>query len=105
MADWSQQARDDLVHIFVHVARYSRPRARKLVERLRRTEQLTEEHPLIGRIVPEFDAVNIREVIMPPYRVIYQVRSEGVLFLTVIHGRQDLRHLGPASYVVPGDEE
>jgi len=105
MADWSQQARDDLLHIFLHVARDNPAAARRLLARLRRTKGLADEHPLVGRIVAEFDAVNIRECIVPPYRVIYQVRPEGALFLTVLHGRQDLYHLGPASYVVAEDRD
>ena len=103
MADWSQQARDDLIHIFVRVAGDNPAAARKLLGRLRRSEGLAQDHPLMGRIVPEFDAVNIRELIVPPYRVVYQVRPEGALFLTVIHGWQDLGQLGPASYFVPDD--
>ncbi len=29
------------------------------------------DHPDIGRVVPEFDAQNIREIIHPPFRIVY----------------------------------
>lgn len=30
-------------------------------------------HPSIGRVVPEYSDANIRELIHPPFRVIYQI--------------------------------
>lgn len=104
-AEWSQQARDDLIHIFLHVAKDDPAAARRLLNKLRKSEDMVRTHPMLGRVVPEFDVANIREHIIPPYRVIYQISATGVLFLTVIHGRQDLSVLGPAAYVVPDDEE
>ena len=43
--------------------------ARLLLERI---EQL-ERFPLSGRKVPEFDQEGLRELIEPPYRVVYRV--------------------------------
>ena len=100
-AEWSQQARADLLEIFHRVAADNPGAARKLLERLKKSEELVLEHPLAGRVVPEFEVANIRERILRPYRVIYQVQRELILFLTVIHGRQSLRGIGDASFVVP----
>jgi len=33
--------------------------------------ELLEEFPDIGRVVPEFESVKIRELIYPPFRIIY----------------------------------
>lgn len=33
--------------------------------------QTLEEHPDIGRIVPEYDTENLRELIHPPFRIVY----------------------------------
>lgn len=45
---------------------------RQLVtEIFERTETLR-DHPNIGRVVPEYSNPNIRELIHPPFRVIYQ---------------------------------
>lgn len=40
-------------------------------EILASTEMLA-EHPDIGRIVPEFDEPLLRELIRPPYRIVYR---------------------------------
>ncbi len=44
--------------------------------------------PRSGRVVPEMDDENIREVIVGSYRVIYDVNEEAVRILSVIHGAQ-----------------
>lgn len=39
---------------------------------IRKVERLS-PHPLSGRVVPEFNIDSLREVIIPPFRVIYRV--------------------------------
>lgn len=46
--------------------------------------------PLAGRIVPEFDKDDIRELIHGNYRIIYQITLSEVEILTVRHGNQQL---------------
>lgn len=87
---WTEQARADLIDIFEHVAPGNPVAARKLLKRLCESEDLLLEHPLLGRVVPEFEVANIRERLVPPYRVIYQVLPDLVLFLAVVHSRRDL---------------
>jgi toxin ParE1/3/4 len=40
--------------------------------------------------VPEAPTVEIRELVEPPYRLIYRVRYERVEVIAILHGRQDL---------------
>lgn len=44
------------------------------------------ELPRSGRIVPELEIENIREIILGNYRLIYRVREDQVQILTVHHG-------------------
>jgi len=55
----------------------------KLVEPL-------EDLPKPGRIVPEIERDDFREVIKGNYRIIYRVEPEQVSILTVRHGKQIL---------------
>jgi plasmid stabilization system protein ParE len=41
------------------------------------------DHPDIGRIVPEFDQAFLRELIQPPYRVVYRRDAEHVRVVRV----------------------
>ncbi len=90
---WTEHARRDLLEIFAFIAEDRPGAARSVVAGIRASMASTREHPLIGRVVPELDVGNIRERIVPPYRVIYQVRREEVIVLTVIHDRRDLARM------------
>jgi len=61
-----------------------------LVERL----ELLKELPEQGRLVPEWGAPGIREVIHSPYRIIYEVYPDRVEILTLSHERQLLHPRG-----------
>ncbi len=69
----------------------------KVVEAPGRLEQF----PYSGRIVPEFNDENIRELIYGSYRIIYLIR-QGICYITaIIHGSRDiLRHLKPGDWDV-----
>jgi plasmid stabilization system protein ParE len=52
---------------------------------IRRYEQIA-IFPQSGRRVPEYDDPNIREIIEPPYRLIYRIKIDQIDILAVIHG-------------------
>ena len=45
--------------------------------------------PASGRMVPELEDPNLREVIHEPFRVIYQQRENGVDILAVVRAEQE----------------
>lgn len=45
-------------------------------------------HPKLGRMVPEVGREDIRELTVPPYRILYRLRESMCLILTVRHARQ-----------------
>ena len=49
---------------------------------LSRIEQL-EQFPLSGRQVPEFDQPSLRELIQPPYRIVYRLVGSAVQVLRI----------------------
>ena len=49
-----------------------------------------QEFPESGRVVPEVNRPNIRELVFKNYRVIYRVERKQVSILTVRHGKQRL---------------
>lgn len=90
---WTDQARDELLRAFYHIASDRPAAARALVQRIRASLRTACEHPLMGRTVPELDVANIRERIVPPYRIIYQVRRGELIVLSVLHERRELHDL------------
>ena len=89
MVKWSRPARMDLKQIHEYIAKDSRYYAKKVVQTIvEKTEELM-VFPEIGRIVPEIDDPNIRELFVYSYRLIYEISSDGIEILAVIHGRRD----------------
>jgi len=41
------------------------------------------DHPDIGRIVPEFDEPHIRELINPPFRIVYMRETKAIQVIRV----------------------
>lgn len=70
---WTLQAVEDLQAIFDYISKDSRPIARMFVEKIYyHTDQLL-SYPQSGRMVPETDDDNIRELIYRNYRRICMV--------------------------------
>ena len=89
MVKWSRPARMDLKQIHDYIAKDSRYYAKKVVQTIvEKTEELM-VFPEIGRIVPEIDDPNIRELFVYSYRLIYEITPNEIEILSVIHGRRD----------------
>lgn len=85
---WSLQSRDDLREIVLFIAADNPAAAQSFALRLMtRTDSLA-NFPFMGRVVPEADDEHIREIILPPYRIIYQVllRQQVVAIARIWHG-------------------
>lgn len=91
---WTRTSVEHLVAIYEHIAHDAPLYAQRVVDRLTRRSEQIARFPESGRIVPEYEAPDIREVIERPYRIIYRVKAERVEVLAVVHGA---RRLPPAS--------
>ncbi len=49
---------------------------RRLVTEVFDRVELLTEHPELGRVVPEFGQLNLRELIHPPFRIVYRYDKE-----------------------------
>lgn len=93
MVKWTLPAKKDLRKIHDYIAEDSRFYARRVVEDIvEKTEDL-DEHPEIGRVVPELNDQSIRELIVYSYRLVYSLKGETVEILAVIHGKRDFFHV------------
>ena len=82
---WSERASSDIERIYDYIASDNREAARRLITRLyHSTENLT-EFPLAGRSVPKTRR-EVREVIVSPYRIAYEIKDDIIHVLKVQHG-------------------
>jgi addiction module RelE/StbE family toxin len=84
---WTEQALDDLDAVCLFIARDA-PHVASLfaVQAFEATDRL-EEHPRLGRMVPELQIETFREIPLYSYRIIYRIADgETIHILTIHHG-------------------
>jgi len=90
---WMPHSIADLHAIYDHIAEDSPQNALGMLDRLTGREDQLIAHPHSGRMVPEVEREDIRELIETPYRIIYRVVDQRIDILTVMHGAQILREI------------
>ena len=89
MVIWSIPARNDLKQIFEYIAQDSAIYARKVVKNIVEKSMSLKTSPKRGRIVPEINETDIREIFIYSYRLMYQITAKDIYILGVIHGKRD----------------
>ena len=90
---WTDFAIEDLRSISDYISRDSKVYADKHVDKLiSRVDQL-ETNPKSGRVVPEINKEEIRELIEGNYRIVYKYVGETVTILRVHHSARQLKGL------------
>jgi len=93
---WTDPAIDDLAEIIAYIARDSPRYALQVGERIYEAAGKLELGPRAGWVVPEFGLDHFREILMRPYRLIYEIRGQGCYIVAVIHASRDWpRHIQP----------
>lgn len=83
---WTLRAIENLEAIRTYIARSSERYAALHVERLFEAADRLRHFPESGRIVPELQRQDIREVIVGSYRIVYLMGPDVVHIITVFHG-------------------
>ena len=90
---WSELAIQDLKQIHEYIALDSKFYADRFIEKIiTRVDQLESLHTS-GRIVPEFNNEQIRELIEGNYRIVYKIYSSHVGIARVHHAAKLLKEL------------
>ena len=87
---WTDTAQGHLDAIHHYIAQNSPEYAKLMVDRLTRRSQQIAEFPQSGRVVPEYQMEQIREVIESPYRIIYYIKPDQIDVLAVVHAARNV---------------
>lgn len=93
---WSGAAVGDLESILGYIAEDDRPAAMAVLDRLEHRASTLVNMPERGRIVPELREQGItvyRELVEPPWRILYRIESDRVWVLAVIDGRRNVEDI------------
>lgn len=94
---WSAAAGEDLDAILAWVKEQDRPEAAAgILEKIRASAAGLDRLPGRGRVVPEFASLGLmafRELVLPPWRLVYAVEGKIVKVHLVVDARRNLPDL------------
>ncbi len=82
---WTDYAIENLNDIGNYIGKDSIKYAEIIVTDLFNYPDVLSQYPLIGRVVLEFNNVNIRELIRGNYRIVYKILNKKLIDILVIH--------------------
>ena len=93
--EFTTGARQDLLNIYRYIKNAGRPEtARRLSEKVSRACGSLSQFPERGHVPSELEGLGMlycRQIVVKPYRIIYQILGDVVLIHGIIHGRRDIR--------------
>lgn len=88
---WTETAVADLEAIHSFITRDSEYYASVFVLEILDAVKKLENFPRSGRMVPEVNDDDVRELILGNYRLIYQIAKSQIEILTLLHGACDMQ--------------
>lgn len=85
---WSARAVADLVEIGTYVSHERPAAAGALLTRFRDRVRRLREMPRMGRVVPEWEREDLRELIEAGFRIVYRVGADEIEVVTVYDGHR-----------------
>ncbi len=105
---WARSARRDLDLLVAYLADRSPQAALITLERLESKTKSLITLADRGRVVPELARLHVREyreLVVPPYRIVYRVRGSEVVVLAVYDARRSLEDVLLDRLIRDGGEE
>ena len=82
---WSEEAIVDLGAVVRYIAADNRSAAEALAQTVFERTRMLGDFPYAGRRAPEEHDANVRELIVEPYRIIYEVSDSSIDILRIWH--------------------
>lgn len=92
---WADPVVLDLEGIKEYIAKDSEYYASLFVERVFAAVEKISSFPHLGREVPEYKIENVREILYYNYRIIYEIKDNNIIIITIVHGSRDLTSSHP----------
>ncbi|MBT5935537.1 type II toxin-antitoxin system RelE/ParE family toxin [Sulfurimonas sp.] len=85
--EWSEEALEDIESIATYIEKDSPFYAKSVISKFFEKAEILKDFTELGRVVPEINDSNIREIFIYSYRLIYQTNEDTVLFVAIVHGK------------------
>ena len=88
--NWHRFARADLIQIYNYIYIDSVYYAVKTSSEIVKSTDNLKTFPYMGRKVPEYNLIQLRELIYKSYRIIYEVKSNRIIVHRIWHSARNL---------------
>jgi len=82
---WTDLSVSELKDIYDYISIDSKRYAKNQVERIKSKTLILKTMPEIGRIVPELESSEIRELIEGNYRIVYRIKTRDYIEIITVH--------------------
>lgn len=86
---FKQNAEEDIESIKEYIAKNSIFYANKTADEIIAKTEYLSMFPYMGRKIPEYNNINLREIIYKSYRILYKVNSN-IYILNIVHHSRDI---------------
>ena len=93
---WTPTAENDFLEVITHIASDAPATARTLFNKIKRKAASLNRYPDRGRVLPELKDQGItvyREIIIPPWRLIYRTAEKEVIIHSFLDSRRNLEDI------------
>ena len=93
---WTNVAENDLKNVIEYISVDSPQSALKILKEIKQKATNLYTFPERGRIVPELQdqgVLQYRELVIPPWRLIYRIAERKIFVLSVIDSRQNVEDI------------
>jgi toxin ParE1/3/4 len=94
--NWANVAENDLIEIIEYISIDRPADALKILQKIKKMASNLYRLPERGRVVPELQDQAIliyREIVIPPWRIIYRISDNDVYVLTVLDARRNVEDI------------
>lgn len=94
--NWANVAENDLIEIIEYISIDRPADALKILQKIKKMASNLYILPERGRVVPELQDQGIltyREIVIPPWRIMYRISDHDVYVLTVLDARRNVEDL------------
>jgi len=93
---WTESAENDLVSVIEYIYSVNLKAARETLKKIKSKVSHLNSMPQRGRVVPELKEHGVsiyREIMVPPWRVIFKIFEKNVFVLAVIDSRRNVEDI------------
>lgn len=87
---WAELAKEHLKELDAYIAEGSPFYSIVFIDKLVGAVEKVGAFPKCGRIIPEFELEDLREIIFHEYRIVYSVGEDSVTVIAIVHGAMDI---------------